>query len=293
MNFQIDWASADSAILIIMALSGLFGMVRGITKEILGLLSWIGSAVLTILLFPYAKNVAAAHIQHGLIADFVTASALFVLFLTILGIFNYMCSDFIKKSVLSKPDKFLGILFGLVRGIVVIACLNLAISQWIISETFSPKWPENSKLIKHVEKFANFLILMLPNHMQDTLVSHMSGLNKEKLLAFIMENTESLDDNNNHTTTKKSTELSRAEAIPVDNNISSNDESTEAVIVDESEKIESSSRGKQREAEQLATLNPKTNVEKNQRVIIPKKTNKEKLDMNRFMDLEPMYDDER
>lgn len=279
---SINLITADVFIIISVFISVLVGLFRGATKEILSLLSWCGAVFLTIIIFPHAKNIARGNISHGLIADFVTACVLFIIFLTILSIFNHMCSNFVKKSALSSIDKFLGAIFGVLRGIIIVALIDITACQWFISSESPPKWITESKLRPHIITVSNSLILIMPNSIQDMLISHMSILNRDSLLKFINY------DFVGSPRKLKTDKIITKEAVPINSNLMTEDESETMVSTEkEYQQLEE-------EAKNLATLKPKeienkpipgnaTNALKNE---------KEKLDMSRLIDTTDMDDGE-
>ncbi|MDR0942261.1 MAG: CvpA family protein [Holosporales bacterium] len=179
----INFSAVDLFILGVAALSLIIGWIRGATKEILSVVAWVGGIYLAISSFPYAQSFTRSYIKHGLIADFVTACGLFILFLTILSVLNYYCSNFVKKSALNVTDKALGGVFGIGRAVVILAVADLVVNQCVFTDT--PKWLEDSKLRPIVGNVSNFMVLIMPKELQDKLLSHMSQMKKESLLGFI------------------------------------------------------------------------------------------------------------
>ena len=253
--------SVDIIIISIVLLSLIFGWVRGLTKEMLSIIAWFGGGYLAVILFPYTKELARSYINHGLIADFVTICGLFVLFLTIISIFNYFCSNFIKKSVLNITDKALGAIFGIMRGILIVAILDLVIAQCMLNET--PKWIEDSKLRPTITSVSDFIILILPDPIQAKILSHMNQIKKQSLLDFIQ---------NDFLTNIPLKETLNNSAVA--ENINKEDEE----FIDDDTDIPQT-------AEELATLKPKKiQVEKKESGI----NSKERNDMDRLLD---QYDD--
>ncbi len=253
--------SVDIIIISIVLLSLIFGWVRGLTKEMLSIIAWFGGGYLAVILFPYTKELARSYISHGLIADFVTICGLFVLFLTIISIFNYFCSNFIKKSVLNITDKALGAIFGIIRGILIVAILDLVIAQCMLNET--PKWIEDSKLRPTITSVSDFIILILPDPIQAKILSHMNQIKKQSLLDFIQ---------NDFLTNIPLKETLNNSAVA--ENINKEDEE----FIDDDTDIPQT-------AEELATLKPKKiQVEKKESGI----NSKERNDMDRLLD---QYDD--
>lgn len=278
---DINLMTADTFIVIAVFISVLIGLFRGATREILSVLSWFGAVFLTIILFPHTKSIARANISHGLIADFVTVCVLFVIFLTILSLFNYMCSNFVNKSALSGVDKFLGAIFGVLRGVIIVSVVDIMLCQWFVSAENPPSWISESKLRPHIMKVANFLILIMPNSLQDTLVSHMSLLNKENLLRFIQNNAV------NAASTSAVKKIVSQEAVPTASELIVDNEESEIKIPQEF-LSDPTNLSQEEEAKKLATLTPKeidtpikNTIETGANA---HKTEKEKLDMQRLLD---------
>ena len=182
---DISFFVVDAFICAVVLFSFIVGWARGATKEILSVVAWIGGGYLAISFFPYAKEFTRAYISHKLIADFVTACGLFILFLTLLSVFNYFCSNLVKKSMLNTTDKALGGIFGIARGVVILAAFDLIINQCMLNET--PKFVENSRLRNVVTSFSNFMILVLPEDLQAKILEHMSQVKKQTLMNFIKD----------------------------------------------------------------------------------------------------------
>lgn len=181
-NFGI----VDIAIVSVALVSIIIGFIRGVTKEILSLLSWGGSIFLTIMSFSWASGVARLYIKHGLIADFVTICVLFILFLTLISILNYVFSGFIKKSMLKGIDSFFGGVFGVIRGILILVVLEMTFTQYIWTEV-TPELLVESKLRPLVMKSASFVLLILPEKYQQIIISQMNQLNKDNIQKFLIK----------------------------------------------------------------------------------------------------------
>ncbi len=68
--------SVDIGILVIFGISCLAGFMRGFTREILGVFTWVGSAVATYIAVPLLGGIAKGYIANPMIADAVTAVAI-------------------------------------------------------------------------------------------------------------------------------------------------------------------------------------------------------------------------
>ena len=274
---DISFFAVDIFICMVVLLSFIIGWARGATKEILSVVAWIGGGYLAISFFPYAKEFTRNYISHKLIADFVTACGLFILFLTLLSVFNYFCSNFVKKSMLNTTDKALGGIFGIARGAVILALFDLIINQCMLNET--PKFVENSKLRGVVTNISNFVILVLPEDLQEKILEHMSQVKRQNLMSFIKDRVvEKIIPDGSHNVLE----------VESRNNVEAENAKKTPEIAEEDEFIEEESvplnNGTQ-SAEELATLKPK-------KITVTKKdkdlSKKSKNDMDRIL---AQYDD--
>ncbi|MBQ8651665.1 MAG: CvpA family protein [Alphaproteobacteria bacterium] len=267
----------DTVIIIAVLISSFIGWVRGGTREILSLVSWCGGIYLAFLVFPYAKDITRQYVSHGLIADFLTISSLFVLLLMLLSLINYFISNLVKQSALSVVDKGFGIIFGIARGLAILAVLHICIIQYIFQS--SKQFAENSKLLPTINSISNWIIIMLPEEWQDAILSHMSQTQRISIGKFINDKViENIAPNSVSNIIEETKKHNKAIAqldesrILKDNNIDS---------FDIGNGISQIPKQEHQSAEELATLKTKKitiNRDKND-------AKKERADMDRFLDL--------
>ena len=135
----------DAAILIITLLSCIFGLWRGLVREIFSLITWIFallvarrySEVLANLLFNSFDN---------LTMRYVAAFALIFIIVMMLGTFlNFLLSKLLVFTGLKFVDRLMGGVFGIARG-VIISVIGLFFSSFFFSQ--AQIWQE-SKLIPY------------------------------------------------------------------------------------------------------------------------------------------------
>ncbi len=110
----------DGIALAVLAISALAGLVRGLVREVLGLLAWILAAWGAIKLYPLL-----APTTHGWFSDPTTGDILayaigFIVLLILLSVLANLAARFIQFSALGGVDRTLGLLFGVARGAVVL-----------------------------------------------------------------------------------------------------------------------------------------------------------------------------
>lgn len=131
----------DVGVIAIALISGLLALYRGLTRELLAILSWIvaGIAVLYFVLNhrKFAEEVA---VQMGFapgettglyLAQGVVGVLIFVVVLILVHLITMRISDTILDSQIGMVDRILGLLFGLARGfIIVVIPYMLALQFW-------------------------------------------------------------------------------------------------------------------------------------------------------------------
>ncbi len=119
----------DIGVIAIALLSGLLALYRGLTRELLAILSWIiaGLAVLYFVLNhrKFAEEIA---VQMGLqpegsgliVAQGVVGGLIFLIVLIVVHLITARISDTILDSQIGMVDRMLGFVFGLARGFVIV-----------------------------------------------------------------------------------------------------------------------------------------------------------------------------
>jgi membrane protein required for colicin V production len=131
LGFNItDWA-----ILVILVASSLISLSRGFVKEFLSLFLWVFAFVVSINFEHLVTPQILKFITNLEVAKIISYIVVFVLAIYLGGIFIKLISKLIKWSGASGFDKFLGVVFGFIRGAILVLVLFLIIPSWIkISE---------------------------------------------------------------------------------------------------------------------------------------------------------------
>lgn len=121
----MNWA--DWTILAIVGISTLIGLYRGFVREILSLLTWIAAFVIAMMFRDELAPLLSRLVDTPSL-QVIAAFAIIFIFTLLAGAgLNMTLSAFVKATGLSGTDRVLGMVFGLLRGaIVVMALLILA-----------------------------------------------------------------------------------------------------------------------------------------------------------------------
>jgi membrane protein required for colicin V production len=150
----------DYSIIGIIAFSLVIGISRGFVKEVLALATW-GIAIWVGIHFNREISLyLAARISHPS-ARIAAAFAILVVATLIFGaIVGFLLNELVKKTGLSGTDRFIGMFFGIARGMLVVSVLILFAGFTPLPE--DPWWKE-STLIPHFQKMALWLRTVLPS----------------------------------------------------------------------------------------------------------------------------------
>ena len=153
----------DYAILAIVGVSGVFSLLRGFVKEALSLTGWIAAFWIAI---AYSGRVASwleGYVTVPSVRVAIGFAALFVLVLLACGIVLRMAGVLVAKTGMSGTDRTLGIVFGVLRGVVIAGLLVLLAGLTPLPR--DPWWSESS-FLPHFVDFAHEVLAYLPADFQ-------------------------------------------------------------------------------------------------------------------------------
>lgn len=124
----MDFTIIDGVVAAIIVISALLAYSRGFVREAMAIAGWIGA---TILAFIFADQVKPLIKQIPVLGDFIGDScelsviaafaAVFAVALLVVSIFTPLFSSIVQRSALGGLDQAFGFLFGVARGILLVA----------------------------------------------------------------------------------------------------------------------------------------------------------------------------
>jgi membrane protein required for colicin V production len=119
--------TVDIIVIAVVALSALIAFLRGFVREVLTIGSWLGASLVTLYGFPLLQPKFEQWISSKLAADIVCGISLFIGSLIVFSIISHMLARFVRGSALTAVDRSLGLLFGLVRGAILVSLAYMLI----------------------------------------------------------------------------------------------------------------------------------------------------------------------
>ena len=149
----------DIIILIIVGLSAVISLFRGFVREVLSLVAWVAAFWVAFTFTEQAAGFLVNYIELPSVRSIVAFVGLLVVTLILIGLINFLIAKLVDKTGLTGTDRFLGVLFGVVRGIAVVGILVLLAAATPVPQ--DPWWQE-SMFIGHFQRLAEFGIEFLP-----------------------------------------------------------------------------------------------------------------------------------
>ena len=130
----MNWV--DLVVIGVVVVSGLAAFARGLVHEVLAIGAWIGAGFFAVWAAPFVGD----RFLHWFGPDFgkmAALGAMFVVALVVLSVLSSMVGGLVRMSALGTVDRTLGVVFGLVRGVVLIAFAYI-VAGWVVAPD---RWP--------------------------------------------------------------------------------------------------------------------------------------------------------
>ena len=116
-------AIIDIIIAVGLLISTIVGFVRGFVKEAISIATLVVAIWATLYFGPAAGDVFESSIDTAEIRLWVGRLIVFAIVLSVGGLLGWGVSRLVRLSVLSGLDRLVGSLFGVVRGVIIVALL--------------------------------------------------------------------------------------------------------------------------------------------------------------------------
>jgi membrane protein required for colicin V production len=146
--------AVDYVILAIVILSAVMGLVRGLLREAIAVITWFLAIVLAWSFGPSLEPHLGGIPVGSPLRIWAARAIIFVGILLLGGAISVIVSHYVRVSMFAGMDKFLGFVFGIVRGIVIVGAFTIAVQALRMDEDASWK---RSKLMPYAIGVADAL----------------------------------------------------------------------------------------------------------------------------------------
>ena len=171
----------DGIVAAVIILSAILAYARGFVRESLAILGWIGAAVLAFIFAPTVRPMVAQipglnkfladSCELGTIAGFATV---FALALVLFSIITPLFSSVVQRSALGGVDQGMGFLFGVARGILLVAVAFIVYDRVMATQPVA--MVDNSRSAQVFERMRGQMDQQIPQDAPGWVVSRYEQL---------------------------------------------------------------------------------------------------------------------
>lgn len=155
----------DVGVGILVFISAILATTRGLTREVLSLATWAGSALIAVWMWQYHPDIARQYIRETIVADIATVVITFIASLIVLHLITMRLADFVVDSRIGPLDRTLGFVFGALRGILI-GVVAVIFGNWLLGDNLPP-WARDSKSLPMLTSIGDGMIAALPPNLEE------------------------------------------------------------------------------------------------------------------------------
>ncbi|MFT5115879.1 MAG: membrane protein required for colicin V production [Parasphingorhabdus sp.] len=141
-------SSFDLLLIAVFVISAIVGMVRGLIRELLSLLSWVVSLWLAFKFAPIVSNWLKPYLDAPQLQYIVALVAVFIVCLLVFSLCAILLAKLLSLVGIAGTDRSLGAIFGIARGIAIGLILVFLLRFTPAKEE---TWFETSRLVPYFD----------------------------------------------------------------------------------------------------------------------------------------------
>ncbi len=139
---ELNWA--DFAVIGIIVLSTLISLIRGFIKEAISLATWVLAIWVSLKYTPFVASYLIELVEVPSLRLIIAGLILFISTLIVGALINYIIGQLVEKTGFSGTDRTLGAVFGVLRGVLVVALIVILAGLTPIPQ--DPWWKQSTLL---------------------------------------------------------------------------------------------------------------------------------------------------
>ena len=152
-----DIAVFDLIIAVLVITSAIYGLYRGLIRELISLVAWVLAFFLAILFSPNLANLLDSTWAGETLRLIFSFSAIFVGVLMVSSFIQFVVGKFLSLVGLGSLDRFLGMVFGIARGVVISTIMLVLFIELFPTNS----WAENSKVSTYLLAYESLVVDLL------------------------------------------------------------------------------------------------------------------------------------
>lgn len=151
--------------------SAMLAMVRGFSREVLSIASWVAAAAAAFFFYPILVPYLTPYISNDKVAMAASAAIVFFIALIVVTVITMKIADFIIDSRVGALDRTLGFLYGAARGILVVA-VGLLFFNWLAGDN-QPGWVTEAKSKPLLDTIGEKIQGILPDDPENSILDRL------------------------------------------------------------------------------------------------------------------------
>lgn len=164
----------DGILVFVMLVSAVLAMIRGFTREVFSIGSWVAAAAATYFFWEAVLPYTQRYIEDQNIALGVTIAGIFFITLLVVSLITMRISDFVLDSRAGPLDRTLGFIFGAARGLILVVVAFLFLN-FFIAEERQPEWITQAATNPWLQNLGDGLMNSLPDDPEAEIMERLRG----------------------------------------------------------------------------------------------------------------------
>ena len=169
----------DGILVFVMLVSAVLAMIRGFTREVFSIGSWVAAAAVTYFFWDDVLPYTQRYIEDKNLSLGVTIAGLFFFTLLVVSLITMRISDFVLDSKAGPLDRTLGFIFGAARGLILVVIAVLFLNFFIAPDR-QPEWIAAAKSKPWLDNLGSDLMNRLPDDPEAEIMERLRGEEAEQ-----------------------------------------------------------------------------------------------------------------
>lgn len=166
----------DGILILVILVSAVLAMIRGFTREVFSVASWVAAAAAAYFLWDDVLPYVQQYIDDKNLSLGVTVAGIFFITLLVVSLITMRISDFVLDSRAGPLDRMLGFAFGAARGLILVIIAVLFIN-FFIEPTKQPQWIAEARTKPWLDSLGQDLMNRLPEDPEAEIMQRLRGEN--------------------------------------------------------------------------------------------------------------------
>lgn len=156
---EITWL--DVLVGIVIVASAAYAAWKGLLRETLSIFAWALAAYAALVFGRWLHNALGDSVSPPWLNYALSYGGIFLIVLVPLSFLSYRFSESVQKSPVGPVDRTLGFVFGIGRGLVLVALPYIAFTM-LVPIKDQPGWVANAATLPLIQKTSDVLLSLVP-----------------------------------------------------------------------------------------------------------------------------------